>query len=95
MITKEEIKSIIIPILHKNGVLKASLFGSIVRSENNEKSDIDILVQFDDGKSLFDLIGLKLELEEKLKIKVDVLTYDSINSKIKDQILSEQEIIYA
>ena len=95
MLNKKEIKSVVSPILQSHGVLKASLFGSIARSENNEKSDLDILVQFDDNKSLLDLIGLKLELEEKLKIKVDLITYDSLNLKIKDQILSEQEIIYA
>ena len=67
----------------------------MVRYEDNENSDLDILIQFNEDKSLFDLIGLKLELEEKLKIKVDIITYDSLNSKIKEQILSEQEIIYA
>ena len=46
----EEIKSLIIPILKRYGVKKASLFGSFVRGENTERSDIDILVEFEGEK---------------------------------------------
>ena len=41
--------------------------------------DIDILVEFESRKSLLDLAGLKIELEEKLKRDVDVLTYKSLH----------------
>ncbi len=86
----EEIKEIILPVLKKYNVKKASLFGSIVRGEYTEKSDIDILVEFEGRKSLLDLAGLKIELEEKLKRKVDVLTYKSIHPLLKDKILAEK-----
>jgi len=86
----EEIKEMILPVLKKYNVKKASLFGSIVRGEYTEKSDIDILVEFEGRKSLLDLAGLKIELEEKLKRKVDVLTYKSIHPLLRDKILAEK-----
>ena len=86
----EEIKEMILPVLRKYNVKKASLFGSIVRGEDTKESDIDILVEFEGRKSLLDLAGLKIELEEKLKRKVDVLTYESIHPLLRDKILAEK-----
>ncbi len=86
----DEVKDLILDILKKYEVKRASLFGSMVRGDMNSKSDIDLLVEFKGKKSLLDLAGLKIELEEKLKCKVDVLTYDSLHSLLKKQILSEQ-----
>jgi len=90
----EEIKSLIIPILKRYGVKKASLFGSFVRGENTERSDIDIiLVEFEGERSLLDLSSLKIDLEEALGRRVDVLTYNSINPLLKERILKEQKAI--
>ena len=86
----EKIKSEILPVLRKHGVKRASLFGSISRGEETEKSDIDILVEFEGRKSLLDLAELKIELEEKLKRRVDVLTYKSIHPLLRERILSEK-----
>ena len=86
----DEVKDLILDILKKYEVKRASLFGSLVRGEMNSKSDIDLLVEFKGKKSLLDLAGLKIELEEKLKCKVDILTYNSLHSLLKKQILSEQ-----
>ena len=86
----EKIKSEILPVLRKHGVRRASLFGSISRGEETEKSDIDILVEFEGRKSLLDLAELKIELEEKLKRRVDVLTYKSIHPLLRERILSEK-----
>ena len=72
-LTPQIIKRKITPILKRQGVTKAALFGSVVRGELKKSSDIDVLVQFKPGKSLLDLVGLKLDLEELLKRKVDVL----------------------
>ncbi len=84
----EQIKSDISPILKSSGVSKAAIFGSVVRGEARAKSDIDILVEFSKPKGL-GFISLKLALEEKLKRKVDLLTYASINPYIKKKILTE------
>jgi len=86
----DEYKDAMLEILKKNDVKRASLFGSIVREEMTNESDIDLLVEFNGKKSLLDLAGLKLELEEKLKCNVDVLTYNSLHPLLKEQILTEQ-----
>jgi hypothetical protein len=86
----DKFKDIILEILKKHDIKKASLFGSIVREEMTEDSDIDILVEFQGIKSLLDLARLKIELEEVLKCNVDVLTYDSLHPLLEKQILSEQ-----
>ena len=64
----QEIKKKISPILKKNGVKKAAIFGSYARGEEKKRSDVDILIKYKyDNKSYFDLVGLQLELEKKLK----------------------------
>lgn len=92
--TIQDISTKIIPILKSQGVLKAALFGSVVRGEAKKSSDIDLLVELDDDKSLLDLVGLKLDLEEKLDRKVDIVEYAAIKPILKDIILNEQKIIY-
>ena len=90
----EQLKQSIIATLRLYGVRKAAFFGSIVRGEQTANSDIDLLVEFEPHKSLLDLVGLKLDLEDLLKRKVDVITYKSLNPLIKDRILREQEVIF-
>lgn len=91
--TIPEIKNKIMPILKKYGVKKASLFGSVVRDKQTERSDIDLLVELPETASLLELANLKLDLEEILKRKVDVLTFNSLHPLLKDKILHEQEAV--
>jgi predicted nucleotidyltransferase len=94
VMSKQDVIIAITKVLRMNGVRRASLFGSTAREEETAASDIDLLVELDSGKSLLDLVGIKLDLEEVLQREVDVLTYDSIHPLMKDQILREQEQIY-
>ena len=80
----------IIDILRKNGVKRASFFGSIVRGEMTEDSDVDLLVEFEGRRSLLDLAHLKNELEDAANRRVDLLTYKSLHPLLKDRILAEQ-----
>ena len=89
-----EQKSIIIRVLRNHGVKRASLFGSNVTGEATSDSDIDLLVEFEGRKSLLDLAGLKIELEELIGKKVDILTYKSLHPLLRDRILKEQEALY-
>ena len=84
------LKRIIIPILKKNDVVKAGIFGSYARGQAKKKSDIDILIQFKGRKSLLDLVHVKHELEDHLKKKVDLITYKSIHPLLKKEILNEE-----
>src|SRR3989344_8847933 len=86
----KKIERIILPILRKNTVSRAGIFGSCARGESTAKSDLDLLVTFKGKKSLLDLIHLQIELEEVLKKKGDVLTYKSIHPLLKERILNEE-----
>ena len=89
----EEKKEALIRTLKEFNVKRAAVFGSVARGDFTVRSDIDLLVEFEGRKSLFDLSSLKLALEDLLGRKVDVLTYDSLHPLIKENILKEQEII--
>jgi len=88
------VKKAISKLLLQNGVKRAALFGSYARGDATEDSDIDLLIEFKGKKkSLFDLVALKNQLEEKLGRDVDLLTYNSLHPLLRDSILSEQVII--
>lgn len=89
----KEIKRKILPILQNYGVKKAGLFGSCVRGEMREDSDIDILVEIEKDISLLDFVGLKLEIEDALGKKIDLVEYNTIKPLLKDRILNEQVVI--
>ncbi|MEE8329347.1 MAG: nucleotidyltransferase family protein [Thermodesulfovibrionia bacterium] len=65
------------------------IFGSVVREEQKETSDIDVLVDFEEDADLFDLMGLALFLEEKLNQKVDVVSKRALREDIKEGVLKE------
>ncbi|MGC8926402.1 MAG: nucleotidyltransferase family protein [Myxococcota bacterium] len=65
------------------------IFGSYVRGEQNEWSDLDILVRFKEGATLFDLVGLGDFLEEKLSIKIDIVSENAVRPEVKEHILKE------
>nr|MDO8098120.1 nucleotidyltransferase family protein [Candidatus Njordarchaeota archaeon] len=88
-----EIEKRVAPVLRKYHVARAAIFGSYARGEERENSDIDVLIEFKGDRSLLDLAGLKIELEEALGRKVDVLTYSSLHPLLRDRILSEQKVI--
>jgi hypothetical protein len=89
----QEIKEKITPILQRYGIKKAAIFGSLAKGEAKTSSDIDILVEIKSDMSLLDYIGIKLELEEALKMRVDLVEYDTIKPIIKERILAEQVVI--
>ncbi|MEK6812766.1 MAG: nucleotidyltransferase family protein [Nanoarchaeota archaeon] len=86
-----KLKPIILKILKKYHIPKAGVFGSYARGEQRKNSDIDIIVQPPKGGiGLFDFVGVKLDLEERLKKNVDLLTYASIHPLLKERILNEE-----
>ena len=87
----DSIKETAIPILKKHRVKRASLFGSVVYGNQDEESDIDLLVELPSGSSLFDLVRLKRDLEKGLNKEVDLVTYKSLHPLIKDKILGEKQ----
>lgn len=90
----KEISAEVIKIADQYGIVKAGVFGSYARGEANDESDIDLLFEFREVIGLMKLGGLKIDLEEALGKKVDVLQFCAINSQIRDYVLQEVKIIY-
>ena len=65
------------------------IFGSYARGEENEKSDLDILIDFETKVNLLELIGIEQEISERLGIKVDLITLRSVNASLKPYIESD------
>lgn len=84
-----KIKPKIIKILKKNKVKKAGIFGSYARGEQKKDSDIDILIEPPKGIG-FGFVGIQLELQDKLKKKIDLLSYNGISPHLKDRILNQE-----
>lgn len=86
----EILKERIVRVLKKYKIKKAEIFGSYVRGEQKENSNIDILIEPNRGMSLLDLSGIKIEIENKLKKNVDLSRYKYINPYIKKNILKNE-----
>ena len=87
----------IISLCKKYFIIELSIFGSSIRDDFNENSDIDFLTSFqkDSGISLFDIMELEEELSKMLHKKVDIVEKESLKNPIrKNKILSTREIIY-
>ena len=70
-------------------VRELSIFGSYSRGQQKKKSDVDILVRFNPNASLFDFVGFGNYLEERLKMKVDVVSERGIRSELKSSIVKD------
>lgn len=68
-------------------VRELGIFGSYARGQQKKSSDVDILVKFNPKATLFDFVGLGNYLEEKLKIKVDVVSERGIRPELRSSIV--------
>jgi hypothetical protein len=81
-------------IRERFGVERIGIFGSFVRGEEKQESDVDILVEFREGEKTFDnYMDLKFYLEDLFGRKVDLVMKDAIKRRLREPILSE--VIYA
>jgi uncharacterized protein len=79
----------ILRLATQHGASNVRVFGSVVRGESGPDSDIDLLVEFDDDRSLMDHVALIQDLEDLLGCPVDVVTDNSLHWYIRDCILDE------
>ncbi len=79
----------ILAIAHKHGASNVRVFGSVARGDADEESDIDLLVDLDADRSLFDLGALVVELNESMGRHVDVVTEQGIRERIRDRVVGE------
>jgi hypothetical protein len=79
----------ILQIAARYGARNVRLFGSKARGDSRPDSDVDLLVDLEPDRSLFDLGGLAVELRELLGCEVDVVTEKGLRSRIREQVLRE------
>jgi len=85
-----EIKKQIKPLLQKYGITEASIVGSVARNEEIETSDIDIIIEATKDMSLLTFSRLKLELENVLKKKVDLIDRSAVKPRLKNYLLKDE-----
>jgi uncharacterized protein len=79
----------ILRVASKRGAYNIRVFGSVARGEADSKSDIDLLVDLEPGRSLFDLGGLLMDLQDLLGQNVDVVTERGLRERIRARVLKE------
>ncbi len=79
----------ILEVARRHGACRVRVFGSYARGQQTPNSDIDLLVELEPGRDLFDLVELKQELERRLRRRVDVLTEQSLSPYIREAVLRE------
>ena len=84
----------LIAICRQNDVTRIGVFGSVVRGEADNQSDIDLLVEFSKRKSLLAFVALERQLSIALGRKVDLLTEAAISPYLRDRIKCELRVIY-
>lgn len=79
----------------RNHIRRMALFGSVLRDDFTPQSDIDILVEFEEGKTPgFAFFGMEIELGEMLGRKVDLNTPGSFSGVLKERVLKSSEVIF-
>ena len=90
----EDAKETIIGFLKQHGAKKISVFGSYARGQAGQRSDIDILVSFQQPKSLLELVRIEQELSAALHIHVDLLTEKAISPYLVDSVRNDAVVIF-
>jgi hypothetical protein len=85
---RREKRNEIVHLGEKHGARNIRVFGSVVRGENSAKSDVDLLVDMDQGRTLYDLAGFVADVQDLLGVEVDVVTPGGLRY-LRDRVLAE------
>jgi hypothetical protein len=91
--TIDQIRPIVLRITNDYGVTNVRIFGSFARGEQRKSSDVDLLIDLPKGMSLWDLSGLKIDLEDALGRKVDVVPARNIKPTLRKYILADARVL--
>ena len=89
MATLQQYTPSIFQIANRYGARKIRVFGSFADGNVDDNSDLDLLIDLEQGRDLLDLIGFKQELEERIGRRVDVVTEKGLSPHLRDTILSQ------
>lgn len=82
-------REVILRLAREHGVTRVRVFGSMARGDAGAQSDVDLLVDLEEGRTLLDLGALLMDLQELLQRKVDVLTEPALHPGIRERVLRE------
>jgi predicted nucleotidyltransferase len=96
LLKTQDLEEKIVQFCEENHIVFMALFGSFARGDHRRKSDVDILIRFDQtkGKSLLDLIHAENELKKLFRRRVDLLTVSSISPYMREDVLNSMKVIY-
>lgn len=96
MVTLENLRSekraAILRLAEQHGAHNVRVFGSVARGDSREASDVDFLVEFEKGRTLFDLIRLRLALQDLLGVEVEIATPGSFRY-LQERVLAEAKAL--
>ena len=79
----------IIALAAKHGAGNVRIFGSVVRGESGPRSDVDFLVEMEPGRTLLDMGGLLMDLQDLLGVEVDVVTENGLRKRIRQHVMDQ------
>ncbi len=88
-ILQTEKRAAILALAKLHGASNVRVFGSVARREDHPDSDVDFLVDLDDGRDLFDLGGLQADLRDLLCAPIDLVETTCLHPYIREQVLAE------
>jgi len=96
LLEKKIPKNNLIEFCKRNHIRKLSIFGSAIRGELQPDSDIDLLVEFEQGNTpgLFSIIKMEMELADMLGRKVDLRTPEDLSQYFRDEVMQNAQIQY-
>jgi hypothetical protein len=77
----------------QHGAYNVRVFGSVARGESDPQSDVDFLVDLEPGRTISDLGGLLMDLQEALGAPVDVVTERGLRVRVRERILAEAVVL--
>jgi predicted nucleotidyltransferase len=89
--------SVLAAFARRHGIARLALFGSVLRGDFDENSDVDILVEFEPGHTpgLFGLAAMERELEATIGRTVDLRTYHDLSRYFRDDVVASARVVYA
>ncbi len=81
----------ILEIAERHGASNIRVFGSVARADADGRSDVDFLVDMEQGRSLFDMGALLMDLQDALGCEVDVVTAKGLRERLRDRVLAEAQ----